>query len=122
MTPQELVEALWERFSRLEFAAVAPLLHDDFICEWPQSRERIRGREHYITINQHYPGQWQIEIERLAVTPTQVVSQLKLTFEDKVDYAVAFFEFKDGLIVKEVDFWASPYPAPDWRKQWVETM
>ena len=120
MTPQELVEALWGRFSRLEFEAVAELLHDEFVCEWMQSRERIRGRENYIALNKHYPGQWRIEIERLAITPQQVISQIKLTNGDQLDYAVSFFEFKGGKIVKEVDFWASPYPAPDWRKQWVE--
>ena len=40
-----VVERLWQLFDALDFEAAGELLHDDFECEWPQSRERIRGRE-----------------------------------------------------------------------------
>jgi ketosteroid isomerase-like protein len=52
------VEQLWQLFDARDFEAAGALLHDDFVCEWPQSRERIRGRENYVAINQNYPGTW----------------------------------------------------------------
>jgi ketosteroid isomerase-like protein len=119
---QRLVEKLWGYFDAFDFAAVAPLLHDDFVCEWPQSRERMRGRDNYIAVNEHYPGRWRIAIERIVAAGDGVATQVRLEWDGRVEYAVSFFEFRDGRIVKQVDWWPEPYPAPEWRAQWVERM
>ncbi len=119
---QRLVEQLWGHFDRFDFAAVAPLLHDDFVCEWPQMRERIRGRDNYVAVNEHYPGRWRIAIQQLVAAEDGVATQVRLEWDGKVDYAASFFEFRDGTIVKQVDWWPEPAPAPDWRARWVETM
>jgi hypothetical protein len=31
-------------------------------------------------------------------------------------------EFRDGQIIKQTDYFASPFEAPAWRSQWVERM
>jgi hypothetical protein len=54
-TNAQLVRELWQRMSELRFQEVGPLFTDDFICDWPLTRERIRGREHYIALNEAYP-------------------------------------------------------------------
>ena len=35
---------------------------------------------------------------------------------------VDVFPLRDGLIAREVAYWAKPFPAPDWRAAWVERM
>jgi ketosteroid isomerase-like protein len=35
---------------------------------------------------------------------------------------VFVFEMRDGRIAKETAYWTKPFPAPDWRAQWVERM
>jgi len=119
---RRLVEQLWEHFDAFDFAAVAPLLHDDFVCEWPQSRERICGRDNYIAVNQHYPGRWRIAIQRLVVSEDGVATQVRLESEGSVVHAASFFEFRDCKIVKQVDWWPEPSPTPEWRARWVERM
>jgi hypothetical protein len=36
--------------------------------------------------------------------------------------AVNIFEFKDGKVVRQTDYFCQPLPAPAWRAQWVERM
>jgi hypothetical protein len=119
---RRLVEELWRRIDAFEFDAVAPLLHDDFVCEWPQSRERMRGRENFIAVNENYPGTWRIQIVRLIASDDGVATQTRLEFDGQVVNAVSFFEFRDGKIAREVDWWPEDYPAPEWRRGWVEPL
>ena len=39
-----------------DFATLASLRHPDFVEEWPQSGERIRGHANYQKIHENYPG------------------------------------------------------------------
>jgi hypothetical protein len=52
----------------------------------------------------------------------QVASEVVLTYGEEVVQAVSFFELRDGMIVRQVDYWPEPYPAPVGRSQWVEPM
>lgn len=43
MKNHAVVNALWETFDRFDFAAVASLLHDDFVCDWRRPWVEITG-------------------------------------------------------------------------------
>ena len=117
----QVVRNLWKAFDDLNFDAAGELLHQDYVGYWPQTGERIRGRENFVTVNKHYPGQWQVTILKLIATGDQVVSEVKLTHQDEIVYAISFFELRDGKILKETDYWPEPYDPPTWRLQWTET-
>lgn len=120
---QQVVQRLWEAFDAFEFEAAGPLLHDDFVCEYPQSRERIRGRDNFVAVNAHYPGRWRITMQRIVASGEQVATEVTLTNEEgRTECAVSFFELRDGKILREIDYWPEPYDAPAWRAQWVERM
>ncbi|MFL5777935.1 MAG: hypothetical protein ACJ761_03230, partial [Chloroflexota bacterium] len=49
--------------------------------------------------------------------------------EGTIDYGdgvpvsgVSIIELQDGKIVKQTDYFASPFEAPEWRKPYVEQM
>jgi len=117
---QEVVEALWKAFDRFDFDAAGDLLHDDFVCEWPQSNERIRGKDNFIAVNKHYPGQWRIQIQNTITSGDTVVTEVVAQTGDQSARAISFFTLKDGKIFRLREFWPDPYPAPEWRAQWVE--
>jgi ketosteroid isomerase-like protein len=122
-TNQEVVARFWERMSAADWEGVAELLADDFVAEWPQSSERIRGRAAFVAVNRHYPGSWAISVRRLVADGDQVVTEVGMTDragERAPVVAVSFFELRDGRIVRETDWWPEPYPAPAWRSRWVE--
>jgi ketosteroid isomerase-like protein len=118
----QLVSEFWQRLGRFDFAGAGELLHDDYVCDWPQSNERIRGRENFVALNSNYPGRWSAEIKRVIFERDQVASEVTLTWEDQTVTVVSFFEIRDGKIYREVDYWPEAYAAPDWRAQWVESM
>ena len=117
---REIVEALWSAFDALDFDVAGELLHDDFVCEWPQSQERIVGRVNFVAVNKHYPGEWRIEIVKLVTSGPEVVTETLLRYGDQTARAVSFFELRDGKIARLREFWPDPYEAPDWRAPWVE--
>jgi len=119
-TNEAIVRAMWATFDRFEFAAAAPLLHDDFTCEWPQSRERIIGRENFIAINAEYPGRWRITVTRLVASGEQVVTECDVSNGAVTVQAVSFFTLKDGQIIHIREYWPDTMEAQAWRAQWVE--
>ena len=115
-----VVTRLWRLVEAGDYAAIGALLHDEFVCDWPQSNERIRGRDNYIAVNAAYPGQWRVSIEELIATGERVVTDVIMEWERQVERVIAFYDLRDGLIVKETTFFARPYDAASWRARWVE--
>ena len=121
---RQVVEEFWRRLSAFDFDGAGELLHDEYICEWPQSRERIRGRANFVALNAAYPGRWVAAVQRLVAAGNQIVSEVTLTNQlapgEAPVVAVSFFELADGQIRYERDYWPEPYAAPPGRAQWVE--
>ena len=119
---RQLIVELWQRLGRFDFDGAGELLHDDYVCDWPQSKERIRGRQKFVALNSNYPGRWAAKIKRVIVEGDQVASEVTLTWENQTVIVVSFYEVRDGQIYREVDYWPEPYAAPQARAQWVEQM
>ncbi len=119
-----LARALWEAIGVEDWDAVAGLVHEDFIQEWPQSGERIVGRDNAIAINRHFPGGLpRMKFRRTVAAGALAVLQVELTYADGSRYlGVTVIEVGDGKIARETDYFAQPFPAPQWRAQWVEKM
>ena len=119
---REAVEGLWRAINARDFNAAGDLLHDDFVCEWPQSRERIRGRANFIAVNRDYPGDWSITVRRVVASGDEAATEVSIRIDGRTDVAVSFFELRDGKILRETDYWPEPYDAPEWRARWVEAI
>jgi hypothetical protein len=51
------------------------------------------------------------------------VLEVDLRYADgSVFHGVSVLEFRGGKVVKETDYFAEPFAAPQWRAQWVERM
>ena len=119
-----LAQALWEAIGAEDWEAVAGYVHEDFVQEWPQSGERIVGRDNAIAINRHFPGGLpRMKFRRTVAAGPLAVLQVELTYTDGSRYlGVSVIELRDGKIARETDYFAQPFPAPQWRAQWVEKM
>lgn len=125
MTGQEqraVVERFWAAMAANDFAAAGGLLHDDYLLEWPQSGERIRGRENFVAVNRHYPaaGRWQISVLRLVADEGGVATEVAVTDGVRADRAVTFSELRDGRIARQTEYWSDGVEAAPWRARWVE--
>jgi len=124
VTPESVVREFWRLMASNDFFSVAGVLTDDFVVEWPQSKERIRGAENFARMNAEYPahGLWQFRINRLVASPREVVTQVSISDGVQHAEAVSFFELKDSRIARLVEYWPEPYGAPAHRAHLVEAM
>jgi hypothetical protein len=121
MTGTELIIRFWNLFSEQRWEEAAGLLHGEFVATWPQSRERMRGAANFIDVNRHYPGNHKIEVIHAFEIGNKVLTTVWIEADTgQKTFANSIFEIQDGKILKVEEYWAEPYAAPDWRKQWVE--
>lgn len=121
---RRIVERFWQAMNTNDWEAVARLLHDDYVLEWPQSGECIRGRANFVAVNAHYPaaGRWRFTVGRIVADERGAASDTQVTDGARVDRALSFFEPRDGLIWRVTEYWPEPFEAAAWRAQWVERM
>ena len=124
MNNKHIVENFWQTMATNDFHAAATLLHDDYILEWPQSGERIRGRDHFAAINTNYPaeGEWRFTVHQIVAEGDIVVSDVTATDGKMIGRAITFSTIRDEKIWKQVEFWPAPFEASAWRTQWVEKL
>jgi hypothetical protein len=92
------------------------------VLEWPQSGERVRGKENLMALREAYPADVEFEMRRAIARRDLGVSELVIRYDGRPVNAIAIFEFGDGKVVRETHYFADPFPPSEWRKQWVERM
>jgi ketosteroid isomerase-like protein len=119
---KQIVERFWATMQTNDFNAVGELLHDDYVLQWPQSGERLRGRANFIAVNENYPahGRWEFTIHRILAEGVEVVSDVDVTDGVIMGRAITFSTIRDGKILHQTEFWPDPFEPAEWRAQWVE--
>jgi hypothetical protein len=117
---RRLIELFAALLEARDWAALSELLSPDVVYEIPQTRERIRGRDRYITFNVEYPGDWHIEPQVIVAEGDYASMLFRWTFGDETSLAIVFFETFGGIITKITDFWPEPYEPPPGREHLVE--
>jgi len=119
---KRVVERFWAAMHANDFRAAGELLHDEYVLEWPQSGERIRGRANFVAVNEHYPsaGRWSVAVHRLIAEGDEVVSEVRVTDGVLTAWAITFSTVREGRIARQTEYWPDPFEAAAWRAQWVE--
>jgi limonene-1,2-epoxide hydrolase len=122
MSNKQIMETFWRTMETNDFHAASQLLHDDYILEWPQSGERILGRDNFAAINTNYPaaGQWHFQINHILAEGDVVVTDVNVTDGKIVGRVITFSTIRDEKIWKQVEFWPDPFEAPEWRAKWIQ--
>ena len=123
-TAAETAHEFWRLMATNDFQSVAAVLAPDFVLEWPQSKERIRGAARFAQMNSEYPahGPWRFTIHRLFGSETEAVSEVTVTDGVQTAQAISLFTVVDGKITRLIEYWPEPYAAPANRAHLVETM
>ena len=80
---RHIAEALWKALAAGDWDAAAAYLHDDYVQEWPQSGERIVGRENALAINKSFPGGLpRMSFRRISGEGALVVLETELHYAD----------------------------------------
>ena len=120
----EIAQEVWRKLGAGDWDGARAMLADDYVQEWPQSRERIEGPDDALAINRNFPGGMPTMTFRRATGSGEVVVlEVDLHYPDGSRYqGVSVIQVRDGKLVKEVDYFAQPFEAPQWRAQWVKRM
>jgi ketosteroid isomerase-like protein len=119
-----IADQVWRAIGAGDWETARALLHDDFVQEWPQSGERIVGRDDALAVNQNFPGGLpRMTMRRVLADGNLAVAEMGLEYADGSRFqSVSVFELRDGKIVRETDYFAEPFTPPGWRAQWVQRM
>lgn len=141
MTPRDFLARFFDAMTRRDMDALAALLHPEFIEDYPQSGERIRGPANVRAIIENYPGGVGEALEKptyhggdeeWVLTPAYFVVRvtdagdtgtgvIKVRYPDGSEWwMIVLFELKDDLLYRQTAFFAAPFEAPEWRAGWVE--
>lgn len=116
-----LVKTFWQLFSEQKWDLASELLHQDFVANWPQSREKMVGAKNFIDVNRFYPGNHKITVIHAFALEDKVLSTVWIEADTgQKTFANSIFKIQNDKILNVEEYWAEPYPAPEWRKQWVE--
>ena len=117
----EVINSLITAINTKDLQALDKVFSDDVIMEWPQSGERIKGNKNRGEIYKRFPSLPTVKPNRIQGRNDLWFLEATLDYGDAGKYQCVFiFEIKNGLISKEIAYWSTPFPAPDWRKPWVE--
>ena len=107
-----------------DFDSVKAVLATEFVMEWPQSKERIRGPENFARMNSEYPtdGSWEFTINRMVVQGNTVVTQVSLTDGTQTAEPISFFTVEQGKITQLVEYWPEPFEPSINRQHLVEKL
>jgi hypothetical protein len=124
------------------YDALDALRHPDFVEEWPQSGERIRGGTNMRAIDSHRankPAEGSIaqfigSEDRFALSPMMTVVHVagtgdtytivwRATYQAGDNwYVVMLCTLRDRRVWRATTYFAPLYEAPEWRSEWVERM
>jgi ketosteroid isomerase-like protein len=121
------VKSIAERYQNAlttqDFDTMRDVFAEDVEVRWPQSGEHFKGKETCIRVFTTYPGgsPKMVTAPRVTVSGNLAIGEGELEYPDGKRYhTVAIMEVRDGKIARETDYFAEPFPAPEWRMQWVE--
>jgi hypothetical protein len=133
------IEKFYLALNARRFDEILQLVDPNVIQDWPQSGERIRGRENFHAVIKNFPEPPFIETRRIAggedkwvLTPTFTPLRITgtgdaYTIETRINYpngevwcGVSIIQMHDGKAIRMTEYFAAPFPPADWRAPWVE--
>ncbi len=96
------------------------LYADDVLLEWPQGRERIRGRSGITAFRSASPNRLAFEVHRITGCHDLWVNEYTIRNDGRPVRAVGSMEFHDSEVVRERVHLGQHWEPPPWRSRWVE--
>jgi hypothetical protein len=118
---RKALDAHWAASAAGDAEAEHDIYADDSICDYPQSGERILGRRNLQALRSHHPGKPSgFKVRRIVGKADLWVTEYTINYQGRVAYTVSIMEFRNGKVVHETQYFADPFDAPEWRREWVE--
>jgi len=122
LTVKVALKRHWDASDASDFAVEHEIYHEDAVLDYPQSRERIRGRLHIRESRAVQPDKKRFSVYRIVGDGDLWITEYILTYDDVPSYVVSIMEFRDGLVAKETQYFANAFDPGPSRAHLVETI
>lgn len=125
MTDDEAISALrdhWAASDANDFDVEHRIYRADAVLEYPQSGERIRGRDNIQASRTAQPNAKRFTVRRILGGGELWISELVLTYDGEPFYVVSVMEFEGGQVVRETQYFGERFEPGPSRAQWVEPL
>jgi hypothetical protein len=112
-TVRAALERHWRASDQNDFQIEHEIYREDAVLHYPQSGERIRGRDNIRESRFVQPNKKRFTVQRIVGSGNLWVSEFILSYDDIPSYAVSIMEFREGLVASETQYFADRFsPAP----------
>jgi ketosteroid isomerase-like protein len=125
MGDQELRAALerhWAASDANDFETEHQIYRADAVLTYPQSGERIRGRDNIQASRVAQPNSKRFTVRRVLGGGELWISELVLTYDGQPSYVVSIMEFEHGEVVRETQYFGDPFEPGPSRAQFVASI
>lgn len=119
-TARARIEEHWRASESGDTDAEHEIYADDAILDYPQSGERFRGRPAIQAQRGGHPAERHFTVLRIRGGGDLWVSECVITYDGAPTYSVSVMEFAGGLVSRETQYFADPFPAPSSRAALAE--
>jgi hypothetical protein len=119
---RDALERHWAASDANDFATEHQIYRDDAMLDYPQSGERIRGRQSIQASRVAQPSKKRFTVRRMLGGGDLWISELVLTYDGKPFYVVSIMEFEGEKVVRETQYFGEAFEPGPSRAQWVERM
>jgi hypothetical protein len=113
------LERHWAASDANDFAAEHAIYRDDAVLDYPQSGERIVGRDNIEASRRAQPNSKRFTVQRIRGTGALWVSEFILAYDGSPTHAVSIMEFEAGQVTRETQYFSDPFAPGASRAQWV---
>jgi ketosteroid isomerase-like protein len=111
------IGAAFAAFNERRFADFATYVTEDVVERYPQSGERIEGRDRQRAFHVAFPNPPTFTIRRVLRSGDLAVAEVDELYPDgRVWNDVFIFELRDGAVAAMTAYFGEPFPAPEWRR------
>ncbi|MGY0569906.1 nuclear transport factor 2 family protein [Bradyrhizobium sp. RDM12] len=103
------LERHWNASDANDFKTEHEIYNEDAVLDYPQSGERIHGRDNIQESRSVQPNKKRFTVRRIIGSSDLWVSEFILSYDGMPSYAVSIMEFRDGLVVHETQYFADQF-------------
>ncbi len=142
MDNRDVVDLYLKAVGSGDLDAVREMQHPDIVGRYPQSGEVFRGRDKYMDMQVEYPGLPHAEASNVIGQDNVVLMPAFLPFghptvtvfggdrfvvegvatypNGEVYNMVLILRLQSGKVIEETVYFAAPFDAPEWRRQYAD--
>ena len=117
-----VVDAYWQAVRDRDASGIADLVTEDFIEDWPQSGERIRGAAAWAQVVNGHPTYPSVSVRRILGSGDVFVCEAEFDYggESAAWHICSIMELSGERIRRIVQYFGAPFPTPEWRREITE--